>query len=240
MAKDPAILWYWNDWNGGTSTFTRHLKGCYIDLLSSQFNSGRLSLAEIKTVLGADFGQAWPSLQKKFRKDENGLFYNERMEQEQEKRKRFTESRRRNLESKQSKSLVSNHVAESMGNHMENVIENENTNEEEERGMGKEEGPVGLNPGGFLSDSLDKSRMLTELEVGASIVYIRIKTGKVIDRREILDQWEAFKIKQFSVKDYYPSWEKLLNHFRDSLKLELKNGNNTKKSVGKDLEFDRP
>ncbi len=51
MAKDPATLWYWGDWQGGTSTFTRHLKGCYMDLLNAQFNNGHLSLDEIKKTI---------------------------------------------------------------------------------------------------------------------------------------------------------------------------------------------
>lgn len=73
-------MWYWADWHGGTFTFSRHLKGCYMDLLYAQFNSGRLSLEEIKTILGSDFGPAWPTLQKKFIKGPDGLFYNEKLE----------------------------------------------------------------------------------------------------------------------------------------------------------------
>lgn len=96
MAKDPAVLWYWNDWQGGTSTFTRHLKGCYMDLLNAQFNNGRLSLAEIKTVLGTDFGSSWPTLQKKFEKDEDGLFFNARMESEKLRRGNFIERQKEN------------------------------------------------------------------------------------------------------------------------------------------------
>lgn len=97
MAKDPAVLWYWNDWNGGTVTLNRHLKGCYMDLLHAQFNNGNLSLSEIKTVLASDFGLAWPTLQKKFKQDENGNFYNERLVTESIKRKSYTKSRRDNL-----------------------------------------------------------------------------------------------------------------------------------------------
>ncbi len=107
MAKDPATLWYWNDWHSGTITMSRHLKGCYMDLLHAQFNSGRLSIEEIKTVLGNDFA-SWGALSKKFLKDENNLFYNERAEQEQMKRKKFSKSRRENL----------------MAPHMENENEN--------------------------------------------------------------------------------------------------------------------
>jgi len=109
MGKDPAVLWYFNDWAGGTSTLSRFLKGCYIDLLYAQFNSGHLSLDEIKTVLGSDFGAAWPTIQKKFVKDDNGLYYNERLVFELDKRKSYTKSRRKNL----------------MGDHMENANGNE-------------------------------------------------------------------------------------------------------------------
>jgi hypothetical protein len=86
LAKDPAILWYWDNWFTGTMLMTKHQKGCYMDLLGAQFNNGHLSLEEIKTILGADFGPHWPTLQKKFKADESGLFYNERMDVEVNKR----------------------------------------------------------------------------------------------------------------------------------------------------------
>lgn len=83
-----------------------------MDLLYAQFNVGRLSLAQIKTVLGVDFGNTWPLLQEKFKKDDNGNFFNERAEQEADKRRKFTESRRKNLKS--------SHMAPHMETHMEN------------------------------------------------------------------------------------------------------------------------
>lgn len=122
--KDPATLWYWNDWNGGTGTFTRHLKGCYMDLLSAQFNNGHLSLEEVKTVLGSDFGSSWPTLQKKFKQDPQGLFFNERADIEKFKRAAFTESRRNNLkgEGDHKEPQAKPH----MRSHMENEDENRN------------------------------------------------------------------------------------------------------------------
>lgn len=120
MAKDPATLWYFNDWHGGTITFSRHLKGCYMDVLYAQFNIGRLSLDEIKTVLGSDFGSSWPTLQKKF-KTENNLFFNERLEIELNKRKSFTKSRRENAKHKK-------HVLKHMENENENEIKIDNEN----------------------------------------------------------------------------------------------------------------
>src|SRR5262245_46729682 len=93
MAKDPAVLWYFGDWFSGTSLMTRFLKGCYMDLLHAQFTHGHLSLEEIRTCLGSDFGTSWPTLQKKFKQDEKGLFFNERLELEKNRRQNFVASR---------------------------------------------------------------------------------------------------------------------------------------------------
>lgn len=121
MAKDPAILWYWSDWNSGTVTFSRHLKGCYMDLLHAQFNSGHLSLEEIKTVLGSDFGLSWPTLQKKFATDPQGFFFNKRLDEEREKRMKFSASRRANAKA----------YPKASAKHTHKRMENENRNEDE-------------------------------------------------------------------------------------------------------------
>lgn len=120
MAKDPAMLWYWGDWYSGTVLMSRFLKGCYMDLLHAQFNSGRLSLEEIRMVLGPDFGQAWPTLQKKFAVDQAGKYFNERLEVEKNKRAAFTASRQKNLQS--------THKEPHMHDHTETRMENRNGN----------------------------------------------------------------------------------------------------------------
>ena len=96
MSKDPAILWYPNDWNGGTDGWSFELKGAYIDLLMLQFNRGRMTLHMIGHKLGQNGGQIWDMIKSKFKEDENGLWYNERLEAEQKKRKAYTESRLNN------------------------------------------------------------------------------------------------------------------------------------------------
>jgi hypothetical protein len=127
MAKDPAMLWYWGDWHSGTALFSRFLKGCYMDVLHAQFNHGRLSLEEIKICLGSDFGTAWPTLQKKFKVDENSLFFNERLEYEKNKRAAFTASRRNNLPVKEELLTdISAHINTHMSVDMENENENRN------------------------------------------------------------------------------------------------------------------
>jgi hypothetical protein len=119
MAKDPAMLWYWGDWYSGTVLMSRFLKGCYMDLLHAQFNSGRLTIEEIRMVLGSDFGQAWPTLQKKFAVDTAGKYFNERLEVEKNKRMAFTASRKKNLES---------HKDSDMDYHMHGHTDNINKN----------------------------------------------------------------------------------------------------------------
>jgi hypothetical protein len=125
MAKDPAFLFYPGDWQGGTMIFSRFLKGCYMDILIAQFNNGHLSLEEIKTVLGSDFGQAWPTLQKKFKTDTNGLFFNEKLETEMMKRREYSISRSNNRKKKDTNNISSTHE-QSYVNHMEDGDENDN------------------------------------------------------------------------------------------------------------------
>lgn len=142
MAKDPAFLFYPGDWQGGTSTMSRFLKGCYLDLLIAQFNSGPLSLEEIKIVLGADFGAAWPSLQKKFEKNRAGNFFNERLAAEKSKREAYSKSRSVNRKKKDMINICNSHE-----NHMMHHMENENRNENREikGGMGeKREEPMSV------------------------------------------------------------------------------------------------
>lgn len=100
MSKDPACLFYWGDWRGGTRTLSRHSKGAYMDLLDAQFESptDSLTLDEIKEVLHIDFAEYWPRLQGKFTLLENGSFRNERLMFEKDRRKKYTGSRKKNAE----------------------------------------------------------------------------------------------------------------------------------------------
>lgn len=133
MAKDPAFLFYPNDWLGGTMTFTRAHKGAYMDLLMCQFNHGRMKLQDIKDVLGSDYESMWESkLKSKFKVDNSGNFFSERLEFEKDKRKNFTKSRRDNLKTTDNKdSDMNTHTSSRMENENEN--RNENTIEHRRR-----------------------------------------------------------------------------------------------------------
>lgn len=128
MAKDPAFLFYPNDWLGGTMGMTFEEKGAYMELLMLQFNRGHMT----KDMIARTVGQLWVNIQDKFIEDEKGLFYNERLEEEQNKRKSFTESRRNNRKGVNQYTKKKPKNSGHMTSHMENEDVNENIDVEED------------------------------------------------------------------------------------------------------------
>ena len=130
MAKDPAFLFYPNDYIGGTMGMTFEEKGAYIELLMLQFNRGHMT----KHMMAHTVGHLLDKLLDKFQIDENGLYYNVRLEEEQNKRKTFTASRKNNLKGVNQYTKNKAHKDGHMTNHMENVninIDNINNIKEE-------------------------------------------------------------------------------------------------------------
>lgn len=122
MAKDPAFLFYPNDWLGGTMGMTFEEKGAYMELLMLQFNRGHMT----KDMIGRTVGQLWVNIQDKFMEDENGCFYNDRLEQEKVKRKSYSESRRNNRKGVNQYTKNKEDMSGHMTPHMENVNEDVN------------------------------------------------------------------------------------------------------------------
>jgi uncharacterized protein YdaU (DUF1376 family) len=118
MAKDPAFLFYPGDWHLGTMHMTITEKGAYIELLMLQFARGKFTEADAKHMLNGSFDVAWAKVKEKFKTD--GLYYyNERLELEREKRKKFSESRKINGLAKKISKESDNASAKHMLKHME-------------------------------------------------------------------------------------------------------------------------
>lgn len=92
MGKDPAILFYTSDFLASTQGLSLTEMGMLIKLLCMQHQNGHLSKKFIKTAVG----KITTDVLAYFKEDECGCLYNERMENEVERRKRFAESRREN------------------------------------------------------------------------------------------------------------------------------------------------
>lgn len=100
-----------------------------------------------------------------------------------------------------------------------------NTNGIKEKGSGK---TIDLPQYGFFTDSLDPKIELSEMDIGKTVEFLRLKHRKVLSHAEVRDQWEAFKIQQIAVHDWKNSFGDLVTHFRNSLNAQIqKNGTST-------------
>lgn len=89
MAKDPAILFYTSDFLSGVMDLDMEERGQYITLLCAQHQKGHLSEKTTRLLVGS----VSVSVLSKFKKDEHGLLFNERMDEEINKRTKFIDSR---------------------------------------------------------------------------------------------------------------------------------------------------
>ena len=90
MSKDPAFLFYSSDFLTGISDLTMEERGQFITLLCIQHQKGRLT----KKNIGIAVPNATADTMAKFKIDENGLYYNSRLEIEANKRKEHSEKQR--------------------------------------------------------------------------------------------------------------------------------------------------
>lgn len=126
MAKDPAFLFYVNDFDCGTKFFTHEQLGKYLRLLIAQFQHGALSEKQVLFIC-KDYDE---DIMMKFTKDEKGNYYNARLTEEINKRNKFSESRSNNRKGKKNKEVnhISSTYVDTSVKHMENENENVNDN----------------------------------------------------------------------------------------------------------------
>lgn len=87
--------------------------------------------------------------------------------------------------------------------------------------------------GGFHADTLDKEMLLTDHQVGTTIEFIKIKSGRDVSNYQVQSQWRAFKIQVFSQHEWYKGIEDLVRHFRESIKFDIKKNGTHKQATGK-------
>lgn len=122
MAKDPAVLFYTSDFLTGTGLLSDEQVGKYIRLLCYQHQKGILTERDMMNVCKTYDEDIWS----KFVKSEEG-YYNQRMKEEADKRRNYSESRRQNkLKAKKTEDMMN--ISSSYEQHMENENENINDN----------------------------------------------------------------------------------------------------------------
>lgn len=114
MGKDPAVLFYTGDFLVGTMKMNYAQKGKYIQLLCLQHQDGHLSEDDMIEICGGYEEKIFS----KFIKDSEGKYYNERMEVESIKRRKFVESRQNNFSKNHTETDMKTHTEPHMGTHM--------------------------------------------------------------------------------------------------------------------------
>ena len=118
MAKDPAVLFYTSDFLTGTFSMTNEQVGKYIRLLCLQHQKGKLTEKDMLSICKAYDEDVYL----KFR-NEAGLFFNERMFNESERRKKYSESRRKNAETPKNQTTKHTKNKKAYAQHMETATE---------------------------------------------------------------------------------------------------------------------
>lgn len=131
MAKDPAFLFYSQDFYTGVATLNWEDRGKYISILCLMHQQGRMSEETIRFIVGS----VSDNLKSKFSIDDQGMWFNARLEDETDKRNKFTESRRNNgllggrpPDTKPNGKPKNNLKVKLVHNHKGNLMENENEN----------------------------------------------------------------------------------------------------------------
>lgn len=121
--KDPAFLFYSSDFLSGTMLMTDEEIGQYIKLICLQHQKGHLKEKDILNICKTHNEEIFS----KFKIDEEGNYYNERLETEINKRKAYSESRRNNRKKKEEK-ITYEEDMKNICNSYEEHMENENIN----------------------------------------------------------------------------------------------------------------
>lgn len=128
--KNPAVLFYTADFITGTLFMTNEEVGAYIRILCMQHQKGHLSKNEILQICKTE--EIFNSISIHFNTDENGLYFNKRMDLEKEKRTKYSESRANNRSKKDEdiKKICKTYEKDmkNICNSYEKHMENENIN----------------------------------------------------------------------------------------------------------------
>ena len=150
MAKDPAFLFYTGDFSTGTQFFSDEQVGKYVRLLMAQHQLGRLEEKHMILICKTYDKDVFS----KFKRDINGLFYNERLENEVLKRKKYSKSRSENRKDKKN-------ISVSYDEHMENENSINNIVKHNQHGRKKPSGNFKAQTEEFfigrVADGIDKA-----------------------------------------------------------------------------------
>jgi hypothetical protein len=141
--KDPAILFYAKDFFLGTIELTDAQVGKYMRLLCLQHENGHLTEATMRKYCKP----ADAKIFSKFVRDEQGCYFNRRLENETNRRKQFCESRRKSVSKRYNNSTYVEHTYNITATTTENEISNKDIEEKNNLETGNENGNLKVENG---------------------------------------------------------------------------------------------
>lgn len=139
--KDPAVLFYTSDFLSGCALMNMRERGQYITLLCLQRERGHMTMQEIIRAVKKPSDE----VMSKFQKDENGKYFNRRMELEIEKRDKHCQRQRENISKRWNKENDNSGIADgsASGNTTVLPLGNGNGIDSISLILGKEKGEIG-------------------------------------------------------------------------------------------------
>jgi len=194
MAKDPAFLFYTQDFSTGTQFFTDEQVGKYIRLLMAQHQHGHLTENQVLIICKSYDNDVLS----KFSKDSDGKWFNERLETEIVKRQKYAESRGKNGKSKKI-------ISKSYDNHSENentvfVFDNNNTQ--------------------YSNNSKSENIELSVSDINKAIEIYKFRKGVLLNSVQIADMFSAFKLQSLDGKTFHSDTSEIIKHFKNWLPLQ--------------------
>lgn len=125
MSKDPAFLFYHQDFFTGVSDMTNEEVGAYIKCLCVQASKGGITERHMKLICNSS--ETHTIIKNKFEfNNETQLYENERLKNETDKRRKYSESRSNNRKKPNKAKEKDGIISNSYDKHMENENEDEN------------------------------------------------------------------------------------------------------------------
>lgn len=205
MSKDPAFLFYSNDFLTGTYLMSDEQVGKYIRILCLQHQKGSLYEKDMLKICKTYDEDIFIKFVK-----EGDVYYNHRLKEETEKRKSYSESRKNNRKKKDMSNICKTYVP-----HMEN--ENENENEIVNK--------IVLKGKKFLNSDFNG---LPEQYIFSSIEQIKIQKQQTISKDQVAKLWETFKLEKLTGEDFYQSESKVYQYFVNWIKKQKFEKNETR------------
>lgn len=187
MAKDPAFLFYTGDFSTGTQFFTDEQVGKYVRLLMAQHQLGHLHEKHMLQICKTYDKDVFS----KFVKDNDGLYFNERLENEVIKRKNYSKSRSENRTTKKN---ISDSYVEHMENKNENILLDSNKHIEVSNGTWESEKKL------FLNAEQWQMKQCTTFSLKKSDLLRHIDT--FLARLENQEDYKSEK----ELKRHFPNW----------------------------------